>query len=96
MNGFATLLSLAFADCLKLVNRLDTVSLLLLPGCFELVNKLDKSLTLLCAGCFELGDGLANRGRSSDLLPNMMKPTNAARKKILHNSCSVATIAKFK
>ena len=36
------------------------------------------------------------RGRSSDLLPNMLKPTNAARKKILHNGCSVATIAKFK
>ena len=26
----------------------------------------------------------------------MLKPTNAARKKILHNGCSVATIAKFK
>ena len=36
------------------------------------------------------------RGRSSDLLPNMLEPTNAARKKILHNGCSVATIAKFK
>ena len=37
-----------------------------------------------------------DRGRFSDLPPNMMKPTNAARKKILHNGCSVATIAKFK
>ena len=35
------------------------------------------------------------RGRFSDLLPNMLKPANAARKKILHSGCSVATIAKF-
>ena len=39
---------------------------------------------------------LDDRGRFSDLPPNMLKPTNAARKKILHNGCSVATIAKFK
>ena len=36
------------------------------------------------------------RGRFSDLLPNMVGSTNAARKEILQNGCSVATIAKFK
>ena len=39
--------------------------------------------------------GGARRGRFSGLLPNMMKSTNAARKKT-SKVCSVATIAKFK
>ena len=54
-------------------------------------------MTLIGIAAPKPADALSlSRGRFSDLPPNMMEPTNAARKKILHNGCSVATIARFK
>ena len=44
----------------------------------------------------EAGAARAAEGVPVICCQNMLKPTNAARKKVLHNGCSVATIAKFK